>query len=797
MNTTLPTHARAAIIGGGIAGCSVAYHLARLGWRDVVLVEQGRLSCGTTWHAAGLVGQLRAHQSLTRLIRYSTELYASLEEETGQATGWKRCGSLTVARTAERLTLLKRVAAAAQAQGVACEMLSPRQAGEKWPIMRTDDLAGAVWLPGDGKANPAGITQALAKGARARQVHIAEQTRVAAIDVAQGRVRGIRTANGTISSEVVVVAAGMWSRGLAGTIGVAMPLHPCEHMYIVTGRIAGVFPDLPCLRDPDGYIYFKEEVGGLLMGGFEPKAKPWGMSGIPDPFEFQLLPDDWDQFEILMANAIHRVPALETAEVKQFVNGPESFTADNNYIMGEAPGIRGLYVLGGFNSMGIASAGGAGMALAEWIDKGEPQLDVWPVDVRRFAPFNVNAAVLKDRVSEVLGLHYTMPWPNRELETARPFRRSPLYDRLAAKGAVWGSKMGWERPNVFAPPGQPRELRYGWGRQNWFPWHLREQKATRERVALFDMTSFAKLLLKGPDAEAELDRLAANDVKVPVGTSVYTGLLNARGGYESDVTVARLSDTEFLILSGTAQAVRDADWIERSLREGARATLTDVTSAYAVLAVMGPETRTLLGRVSPTPLDAESFPFAAVRPIEIGPVTTLACRRTYVGELGFELYVPTEFAALLYDTLMAAGEDLGLTDAGYYAIEGLRLEKGYRAWGRELTPDHTPYEAGLGFAVKLDKGVDFIGREALLRARPPKRRCVSLVARDADAPLGYGGELVIVDGRPAGDVTSAAFGATLNRVVMLAYVAGETIDPTRRFEVDIAGERIAVDARVR
>jgi 4-methylaminobutanoate oxidase (formaldehyde-forming) len=576
-------------------------------------------------------------------------------------------------------------------------------------------------------------------------------------------------------------------------------------MYIVTGAIDGVARDLPCLRDPDGYIYFKEEVGGLVMGGFEPKAKPWNMDPVPDGFEFQLLPDDWDQFEILMTNAIERVPALEHAQVKQFINGPESFTADNNYILGEAPGVRGLFVAAGFNSMGIASAGGAGMALAEWIDKGEPQLDLWPVDIRRFAPFNANPAWLRDRVGEVLGLHYMMPWPNRELETARPFRRSPLYDRLDAKGAIWGSKMGWERPNVFAPKGETREIRYGWDRQNWFPWHVEEQLAARRAVALFDLTSFAKFLVQGADAEAELNRLCANDIAVPVGQSVYTGLFNARGGYESDVTVARLSPTEFLILTGTAQAVRDADWIRRNLREGARATLTDVTSSHSVLAVMGPNAPALLKRVTSAPLESTDFPFGAIRPIAIGHATALACRRTYVGEPGFELTVPTEFAAAVYDRLMDAGQDLGLRDAGYYALEGLRLEKGYRAWGRELTPDRTPYEAGLGFAVKLDKEADFIGRAALgaLRQKPPQRRCLSLVAVSADAPMAHGGELVLAAGRPVGEVSSAAFGAALGRVVMLAYVdtGGRPIDEAwlgrQRLEVDIAGEAIGVTASLR
>lgn len=797
--SSLPSHARAVVVGGGIAGCSIAYHLNKLGWSDVVLVEQGRLSGGTTWHAAGLVGQLRTHPSMTRLIRYSTELYASLEAETGQATGWKQCGSLTVARTEDRMTLLKRVAASARVQGVACDLLTPAEAARKWPLMETRDLVGAIWLPGDGKANPADITQALARGARHGGTRIFEKTRVDKLLVRDGKAIGVETAAGTITADVVVLACGQWTRQVAATVGVTVPLHSCEHMYIVTGRIDGVKPDLPCMRDPDGYIYFKEEVGGLLMGGFEPVAKPW-RTDVPHDFEFGLLPDDWDQFEILMQNAVQRVPALETAEVKRFINGPESFTADNNYILGESPDVRSLFVAAGFNSMGIASSGGAGKALAEWIVNGNPTLDLWPVDIRRFARFNGNKASLKDRVAEVLGLHYKMPWPTRELETARPLRRSPLYDRLAAKGAVFGSKMGWERPNVFAPAAAPRELSYGWDRQNWFPWHAAEQTAARSSAVVFDMTSFGKLLLQGPDAEAELQRLAANDVAVPVGRSVYTGLLNARGGYESDVTVSRLSQTEFLILTGTAQIERDADWIRRNLASSARATLTDVTSGYSILPVMGPKAREILSRAGATGIEADRFPFGAVRPIEIGYATVWACRRSYIGESGFELYVPTELAASVYDRLMEVGADLGIRDAGYYALEALRIEKGYRAWGRELTPDVTPYEAGLQFAVKLDKGCDFIGRAALAAqaGKAPRRRCVSLLAIAADAPLVHGGELVMCDGQPVGEVSSAAFSATLDRPVMLAFVAsdaaaivGATGD---HFAIDVGGIAVPVRA---
>jgi 4-methylaminobutanoate oxidase (formaldehyde-forming) len=800
----LPSSAEIVIVGGGVVGCSVAYHLAQMGRRDVILLEQGRLSCGTTWHAAGLVGQLRAHQNMTRLVQHSIDLYSRLEAETGLATGWKQCGSIIVARTPERMTLLKRVAASATAQGVPCEVISVKEATDRYPVMATDDLLGALWLPSDGKANPADVTQALAKGARMRGARIFERTKVTGIRVEDGRAAGVETAEGPIEAEVVVNCAGQWAKAVGRLCGVTVPLHSAEHMYVVTGQIPGVHPDLPVMRDPDGYIYVKEEVGGLLVGGFEPVAKPWATDGIPEPFEFQLLPDDWDQFQILMENALIRLPALHEAEIKTFVNGPESFTPDNNFIIGEAPELKNFFVAAGFNSIGIASGGGAGKALAEWIVGGEPSLDLWPVDIRRFARFNGNDTWLRARVGEVLGLHYMMPWPNRELASARPFRRSPLFDRLEARGAVFGSKMGWERPNYFARSEDERSIRYAFERQNWFDTVMAEQRAAREGVAVFDLTSFAKLLVQGRDAEGVLQRLCANDVAVPVGQTVYTGLLNARGTYESDVTIARLARDTFLIVTGTAQAVRDADWIRRRIPEDARATLADVTSAYAVIAVMGPRSRALLSRVSRADFGNDAFPFGAIREADVGYATVWASRRTYVGELGWELFVPTEFAATVYDTLTEAGVEFGLADAGYYAIEGLRLEKGYRAWGRELTPDYTPWEAGLGFAVRLDKG-DFLGREALAaaKAKPLVRRCVSLVARDADAPLAHGGELVLRDGRPVGEVTSAAFGAAVGRVVALAYVssAGEAIDAAwlagGRFEVEIAGARAPVAASLK
>ncbi len=814
-----PGHARVVIIGGGIMGCSVAYHLAQLGVTDVVLLEQGRLTSGTTWHAAGLVGQLRAHESMTRLIRYSTDLYSRLEAETGLSTGWKPCGSLAVARRAERMVQLKRTAAVARAYGVQCEVMSAAEAGARYPIMETADLHGGVWLPGDGKANPADLTIALAKGARNRGVRIFEGVR--ALGASRQRIDGGLPRlthlqwqakdgrRGQIACDTVVLCGGQWSRAFAQQFDVAVPLFSCEHYYIVTDRIDGVTRDLPVLRDPDGYVYFKEEVGGLLMGGFEPRATPWLQSathrgGIPENFEFQLLPDNWDAFEILMQHAIERVPALESAKVKQFYNGPESFTADNNFILGPAPGWANFWVGCGFNSKGIASSGGAGKALAEWIVQGEPTLDLWPVDVRRFARFHANERWLPDRIAEVLGLHYKMPWPNRELESARPFRRSPLYAHLAAAHACFGSKMGWERPNFFAPSADEARIEYGWGHQNWHDWVAGEHRACRERVAVFDMSSFAKLLVRGPDAAAALDALIANRLPAEPNRTVYTGLLNDRGGYESDFTITRLADDEFLIVTGSAQALRDRDVIERALvtmLPRPRCTVVDVTPMFAVLAVMGPQSRTLLSRVSTADLSNAAFPFGASREIDLGYATVRATRLTYVGELGWELYVPVEFAVGVYESLMQAGTDLGIANAGYYALESLRLEKGYRAWGRELSPEVTPLEAGLAFAVAFDKG-PFRGREALLRARAAgaaSRRVVSLVV-DAPHTNLWGGELILRNGAPAGFVTSAAFGHTIGRPVALGMLSragsdGGGIDASwldaGRYEIDLAGERYA------
>jgi len=768
----LPDRARVVVIGGGVIGASVAYHLVHLGWTDVVLVEQGQLSSGTTWHAAGLVGQLRATEGGTRLVQYSAKLYGELEAETGLATGFKRCGGVTVARTEARMVQLRRTAANAEAYGLECELIPPERARELYPVLATGDLVGAMWLPGDATANPVDVTASLARGARSGGARVVERTRVTAIEQSGGRVTGVVTDRGTIEAEVVVNCAGQWAKAVGALVGVDVPLHSAEHFYVVTEQIEGVLPDLPILRDPDGYTYFKEEVGGLVVGGFEPEAKPWvAPDRLPYPFEFQLLDEDWDHFSILMESALLRIPALHHTGIRKFYNGPESFTPDNQFILGEAPGLAGFFVCAGFNSVGIASGGGAGRALAEWIVAGEPTMDLAAVDIRRFASFNANNQWLHDRVGEVLGLHYDVPWPNRELTSARPFRRSPVHHLLEAKGALFGSKMGWERPNAFAPPGEAPVLEYTWGKPNWLPWSAGEQRATRASVAVYDETSFGKLLVAGRDAATLLQRLCTADVAVPVGHTVYTGMLNERGGYEADVTVTRTEHDRYLLVTSSASVVRDRAWIERHVTRDEHVAVTDVSSAYAVYGVMGPRSRELLSGLTRVDLSDRAFPFGTSREIDLGYSTVRATRITYVGELGWELYVPAEFAVGVYETLFDPRGDLSPADAGYYAINALRLDKGYRAFGPELTPDHNPVEAGLRFTCKLASAHDFVGRAAVERvvADGPRRRLVSFLLEDPE-PMLWGGELVLRDGEPAGQVTSAAWSETLGACVGLAYL---------------------------
>jgi heterotetrameric sarcosine oxidase gamma subunit len=792
----LPDRARVVVVGGGVVGTSVAYHLTRLGWTDVLLVEQGRLSSGTTWHAAGLVGQLRASESGTRLVQHSTELYASLEDEVGLSTGFKRCGGLVVARTQDRLTHLRRTAATAAAFDLEAELVSPDQARQRYPVMAVDDVVGALWLPGDGTANPTDLTLALAKGARMRGAQVVERTRVVAIDVVDGRVSRVRTDRGDVETEVVVNCAGQWAKQVGALAGATVPLHSAEHFYVVTEQVEGVHPDLPVLRDPDGYTYFKEEVGGLVVGGFEPEAKPWvAPDEVPYPFEFQLLAEDWDHFQLLMDNAVARVPVLAETGIRKLYNGPESFTPDNQFLLGETPEVAGLYVAAGFNSVGIATAGGAGRALAEWVVEGSASLDLTAVDIRRFARFNGNNQWLHDRVGEVLGLHYEVPWPNREMTTARPFRRSPAYHLLGQAGASFGSRMGWERANFFVQPGEPPGGGYTWGKPRWLPSVAAETRNTRTNVTVFDQTSFSKLLVVGADAEEMLQWTCTADVAVPPGRAVYTGILNAGGTYESDVTVTRLGAEEFLVVSSAATTERDKDLLRRAVRRGKRVAVVDVTSAYAVYGVMGPRSRDLLGRLTRSDLSNRSFPFGTSREIDLGYSTVRATRITYVGELGWELYVPTEFAVGVYEDLMEAGAGLGVGNGGYYAIESMRLEKGYRAFGRELTPQYSPVEAGLLFACKLRESTPFLGREAVaeLRASGPRRRLVSVVVDDPAAML-WGGELLLRGGAPSGQVVSAAWGETVGSCVGLAYLwdgSGGRVDREwvggGSYEVDVGG----------
>ncbi|HEY1328236.1 MAG TPA: FAD-dependent oxidoreductase [Casimicrobiaceae bacterium] len=800
----LPSHARVVIVGGGIAGASCAYHLAKLGIADVVLLEQGRLTCGTTWHAAGLVGQTRATGNATRMSRYGIELYSTLEAETGLATGWKQCGSLNVAASPERLKLMRRQMARAQSFGVEFEFVSPREAGERVPILRTDDLHGAVWIPGDGKANPTDLTQSLARGARMRGARSVEGVQALGVTTHNRHVSGVAwragDAHGTIACESVVNCAGQWAREFGAACGVNVPLASAEHFYLVTRPIAGVSADMPVVRDPDGFIYYKEEVGGLVMGGFEPVAKPWNVARIPERFEFQLLPEDWDQFEILMRHALHRTPCLQTAEVKLLVNGPESFTLDGNFILGESPEIAGFFVCAGFNSAGIANSGGAGRLIAEWIAAGEPPFDAWDVDIRRFAPFHANRRHLADRTVETLGLHYAMRWPREELASARPLRRSPLYDRLAARGAVFGSKLGWERANYFLPTGA-RPAPPTLDTPAWLPHVLEEQRACRDDVVVFDQTSFAKLVVKGRDALAVLERLCANRVDVPPGHIVYTPMLNARGGFESDVTIARLAGDTFFVLCGSAQATRDAAWIERHVGADEHAVLVDVTSAYSILSVMGPRAEALLASLSPDDVSRAGLPFGATRDIDAGYARVRAARMSYVGGPGYELCVTTDQCVTLYDALHDAGARFALKDAGYYALDALRIEAGRRAWGADLSPDDTPLEAGLARAVAFDKPA-FLGRDALLaqRERGVTRRLVQFVFDDP-AAFPWGGEPLRMNGRAAGEIASAGYSRALGRAVAFGYARGDAplTDEAvleARYEVDIAGERFAVSPRL-
>lgn len=797
----LPTSARVVIMGGGISGCSVAYHLAALGWTDVVLLERKQLTSGTTWHAAGLVGQLQASQNRTRLAKYSADLYARLEAETGLATGFRQCGSMTVALSTERREEIFRLAAMARAFGVEVNELSSGEVKAMYPHLDIEGVVAGVHLPKDGQADPANVALALAKGARMRGARIAEGVKVAGVTTAGGRVTGVDWesdgARGHIAAEHVVNCGGMWARDLAARNGVSVPLHACEHFYIVTEPIPGL-DRLPVLRVPEECAYYKEDAGKILLGAFEPVAKPWGMDGIREDFCFDQLPEDFDHFEPILEKAVRRMPMLAEAGIHTFFNGPESFTPDDRYYLGEAPELRGYWVAAGYNSIGIVSSGGAGMALARWMTDGAPPFDLWEVDIRRAQPFQRNRRYLRERVTETLGLLYADHFPCRQMASARGVRRSPLHEPLKRRGAVFGEVAGWERANWFAEPGEAAEYRYTWGRPNWFANQRAEHLALREGVGLLDMSSFGKIRVEGQDALAVLQRLCANDVDVAAGRIVYSQMLNARGGIESDLTVTRLSETAFLLVVPAATLQRDLNWLRRHLGD-ARAVVTDVSSGEAVLPVMGPRSRELLSLVSPDDLSNDAFPFGTAREIEIGLGIARAHRVSYVGELGWELYVSADQAAHVFETLAAAGEEVALRLCGLHAMDSCRIEKAFRHFGHDITDEDHVLEAGLGFAVKTGKG-DFIGRDAVLAKREAglARRLVQFRLTDP-APLLFHGEPILRDGRIAGHVTSGNYGHTLGGAVGLGYVPcapGEGPDDllASTFAIDVAGRACTAEA---
>ncbi len=796
---TLPTQAQIIVIGGGIIGCSTAYHLARDHKADVLLLEQGQLTSGSTWHAAGLVGQLRASASITRVLKYSVELYKGLAAETGLETGWKMTGCLRLATNPDRWTEYRRLATTAKSFGMEMHLISPEEVRRMWPLMDVSDLVGASWLPTDGQASPSDITQSLAKGARMHGARILENVRVTGLRLSGNRITHVETDQGVIACEKVVNCAGQWARQVGALAGINVPLQPVKHQYIITDRIDGLASDAPTLRDPDRRTYFKEEVGGLVMGGYEPNPQPWTTGDVPGDWQFRLFDDDYDHFEQHMEQAIARVPALAHAGVKRMINGPESFTPDGNFILGPAPECANMYVGAGFNAFGIASGGGAGWVLAQWVATGEAPLDLWVVDIRRFSDLHRDRDWVMARTCEAYGKHYTIGYPHEEYESGRPRIVSPLYDRLKAQGAVFGSKLGWERPNWFAPAGvEPRDI-YAMGRQNWFAHVGAEHAVVRNAVGVFDQSSFAKYEISGPGACAALDWICAGAVSKPAGRVTYTQLLNTRGGIEADLTVTRLDDSLFYVVTGTGFRTHDLAWIRDHLPGGAPVRLRDVTEEWGTLSLMGPGSRAVLAAVTRDDVSNATFPFGHARVIEVAGVGLRALRITYVGELGWELHVPLAGMARVYDALMDAGAAHGIRPVGYRALESLRLEKGYRAWSSDITPNDTPLEAGLAWAVKLGTATPFLGRAALeaARAKPLGKRLAGFLIADPAAVL-VGRETILRNGEPVGYLTSGGYGYTLERGIGYGYVrhAAGVSDEfllSGRYELVVANELVPAE----
>ena len=799
----VPSHARVVIIGGGVIGCSVAYHLTKLGWKDVVLLERKQLTSGTTWHAAGLIAQLRASKNMTKLAKYSQELYGSLEEETGVATGFKRCGSITVALTAERREEIFRQAAMARAFGVDVEEISPKEVLERYEHLNIEGVTGGVYLDKDGQGDPANIALALAKGARQRGARVIERTAVTAIKRTGRRVTGVDWQSGEetghITADMIVNCGGMWGHEVGRMAGVNVPLHACEHFYIVTEAIPGL-TQMPVLRVPDECAYYKEDAGKILLGAFEPNAKPWAMDGIPADFEFDQLPEDFDHFEPILEAAVNRMPMLADAGIHTFFNGPESFTPDDAYHLGLAPEMDNVWVAAGFNSIGIQSAGGAGMALSQWMDAGQKPFDLGDVDISRMQPFQGNKTYLFERSKETLGLLYADHFPYRQKATARGVRRTPFHAHLLEHGAVMGELAGWERANWFAREGQEREYRYSWQRQNFFDNVAEEHRAIRTNVGMYDMSSFGKIRVEGRDAEAFLNYIGGGDYSVPVGKIVYTQFLNARGGIEADVTVTRLSETAYLVVTPAATRLADETWMRRHVGDF-NVVITDVTAGEGVLAVMGPRARDLLQAVSPNDFSNASNPFGTARDIEIGMGQARVHRVTYVGELGWEVYVSADQAGHVFETLEKAGQHFDLKLCGMHMMDTCRMEKGFRHFGHDITSEDHVLEAGLGFAVKTSKP-DFIGRAAVLEKKDAglDMRLVQFKLTDPQ-PLLYHNEPVLRDGEIVGFISSGAYGHHLGGAMGMAYVPCKGETPAQvlasTYEIDVMGTRVRAEASLK
>ncbi|MYE02741.1 MAG: FAD-dependent oxidoreductase [Alphaproteobacteria bacterium] len=787
----LPSHASIVIIGGGIVGLSLAYHLAKAGRDGVLLLERRQFTCGTTWHAAGLVRSAAPHPTLAAILADSSRLYAELEAETGQTTGYRQTGSIYTAGNAERWEELKRAAVSARAYGAEIEFCTPADLKRLWPLLHVDDLIGGTFYAGDGQTNPADTAAALARGARQAGAVLLENVKVTGIHAAGGRIAGVETGEGPVATECVANCAGMWAREVGLMADTPVPLHAAEHFYIVTEPMEGVETGLPVMRDQDSSAYYKEDAGKLLVGAFEPVAKPWGMDGIPEDFCFDQLPDDWEHFEPIMEGALHRLPALRETGIRLFFNGPESFTPDQAFHLGPAGNVEGFWIAAGFNSIGIQAAGGVGQRLAAWIEDGAPPCDLSAFDPRRMQPFQNGRTYLKARVSEALGLLYAMHWPYRQFETARGERRSPVHEALAEAGACFGEVAGWERANWFARPGEQPVYEYSYGRQNWFGASAAEHRSVRDEVGVFDLTSFGKILVEGPDAEAMLQWVSANDMSRSPGSVIYTQWLNAAAGIEADLTVTRLDEARYMVVTAAAAAARDLARLRMEARDR-RVDLTDITDDLAVFAVMGPRSRNLLARLTSADLLDNAFPFGTSQEIELAGAPLRASRISYVGELGWELYVPWAEAAGVFSALRGAGA----APVGMHALDSLRIEKAYRHWGHDIAPSDNPLEAGLAFAVKPD-AKDFLGREAFLRARDagPSRRLMQFRLLDPE-PLLYGHEPVLADGRTVNTLTSVNYGHTLGGAVGLGYVPACALEADA-FAVNVAGAIIPAEVSLR